>query len=105
MGQHDALGEAGCSRRINQRGDTLRGVDGNRFRFDCLVKRANGDGAQPSRVLDNRAMPLGVLSGLRRDAGGVDNSAGAAMFADLIDFPNGKTCVYQHRPGVESGQR
>jgi len=28
VGQHDALGEAGCSRRINQRGDTLRGVDG-----------------------------------------------------------------------------
>jgi len=47
VGQHDALGRPVVP-TYNQRGDTLRGVDGNRFRFDCLVKRANGDGPSPA---------------------------------------------------------
>ena len=86
MCQHDALGKTGRARRIDQGGDTVCGVRINRLWLNIFVEWTDAQRAQTSRLCDNRAMPLGMLSGMMGHAGGVDQTAGAAMIPDLINL-------------------
>ncbi len=103
MREHHALRKAGGAGGVNQRCNPVLDFRLYRFGFRIFVPGAYADHAHAGLLRDGCAVPLGMLGGVGRRAGGVNDEASLAMIADLVYLMRGKTGVHQHGPRVESG--
>lgn len=101
MGQHDALGKAGCAGGIDEGGNAIRDLSVDGFGLNLWVQRTKHDLTQARQVVDGSSMPFGVFPGLRRNAGGVKDATSAAVLPDRIDFARRQTGIDEHGPCVQ----
>ncbi len=103
MGQHHALGRAGCPRGVDHGRDLIGAACLDRLRHRRLIERAERDGAERLDGNGCGAVTRGMGAGARRYGGGVDDAARAGEIADLVELAVREAGIHDQRPGIEAG--